>query len=566
MDENRSRFIDFLRRLTLFEGLTESQIAQIASRFTIIRLEQREALFTGREAEEHSYLILSGKVGVVNPERKKGEKEPPILGAGEFFNEEELLYAFPASAQIQALQPARLMFLSADELYALVRDFPQIKPNLTHTQEGKALARREQFRWLNGEEIIHHIARKHEFFLAASLIWPLMLFIGAVFLAILIASGAGKDFLWLAGVAISIVLALVGIAWGVWNYLDWGNDYYIVTNQRVVWVEKVIWLYDSRDEAPLETILSENVATSLIGRILHYGDVTVRTFTGQILFRNVREPYLMTELVKKHRELVSRRGHRVETEATAQAIHRLFVPADDIYIPPEPAPSPEPEQERPLGFLARYFANFLRMRFEEGIVITYRKYWTALLVKTWLPTLLILVDIFFLIGCLIFFFWGRIFAADLGLWLSLALGAWVVLFPWWLYHYADWRNDIYQVTDKYILDIERRPLGTEVKKSAPLESILSLEHERPGFLGYLLNFGNVTINVGETKFVFLSVHEPARVQQDIFNRMYTLRKQKERAEIARERDRVVQMMSFYKQNVEDKRFEDESGNYDQELS
>jgi len=93
-------------------------------------------------------------------ERKKGEKEPPILGAGEFFNEEELLYAFPASAQIQALQPARLMFLSADELYALVRDFPQIKPNLTHTQEGKALARREQFRWLNGEEIIHHIARK----------------------------------------------------------------------------------------------------------------------------------------------------------------------------------------------------------------------------------------------------------------------------------------------------------------------------------------------------------------------------------------------------------------------
>src|SRR3972149_5798232 len=266
MDENRSRFIDFLRRLALFEALTESQIAQIASRFTIIRLEQREALFTGREAEEHSYLILSGKVGVVNPERKKGEKEPPILGAGEFFNEEELLYAFPASAQIQALQPARLMFLSADELYALVRDFPQIKPNLTHTQEGKALARRGQFRWLYGGEGIHPIGRKHEFFLAASLIWPLMLFIRAVFLAILIASGAGKDFLWLAGVAISIVLALVGIAWGVWNYLDWGNDYYIVTNQRVVWVEKVIWLYDSRDEAPLETILSENVTTSQVGR------------------------------------------------------------------------------------------------------------------------------------------------------------------------------------------------------------------------------------------------------------------------------------------------------------
>jgi hypothetical protein len=256
MDENRSRFVEFLRRLSLFEGLTESQITQVASRFTIIRLEQGEALFSGREPEEHSYLILSGKVGVVNPERKAGEMEPPVLGAREFFNEEELLYGFPGSARIQALEPARLMFLSAEELYYLVRDFPQIKPNMAHTPEGRALARREEFRWLHADEVIHHIARKHEFFLAVSLIWPLMLFIGTIILAVLVASWGGDTFLGFAGAGISIVLALAAIAWGVWNYLDWGNDYYIVTNQRVVWVEKVIWLYDSRDEAPLGTILS----------------------------------------------------------------------------------------------------------------------------------------------------------------------------------------------------------------------------------------------------------------------------------------------------------------------
>jgi hypothetical protein len=279
----------------------------------------------------------------------------------------------------------------------------------------------------------------------------------------------------------------------------------------------------------------------------------------------------MAEMVKKHRELASLRAQRVEKEETAQAIRHLFVPEDDVYIPPEPPPSPEITPSpgagvRPPGFLRRNFGYFLLMRFEEGNVITYRKYWTALLAKTWLPTLLILVDLFAIMAGVILAFWGRIFAADLGFWMAIALGALLPLSIWWLYHYVDWRNDIYQVTDKYILDIERRPLGTEVKKSAPLESILSLEHERLGFLGYLLNFGNVTINVGEAKFVFLSVHEPARVQQDIFNRMYALRRQKEKAEIARERDRVVQMISFYNQNVEDRRLEDETGEYDQGVS
>jgi hypothetical protein len=91
----------------------------------------------------------------------------------------------------------------------------------------------------------------------------------------------------------------------------------------------------------------------------------------------------------------------------------------------------------------------------------------------------------------------------------------LLLFLWWLYRFIDWRNDIYQVTDKFIFDIYRKPLGTESKQSAPLENILSMEHQRVGFLGYILNYGNVVINVGETRFIFMNVHRPC-VQQDIF--------------------------------------------------
>ena len=124
------------------------------------------------------------------------------------------------------------------------------------------------------------------------------------------------------------------------------------------------------------------------------------------------------------------------------------------------------------------------------------------------------------------------------------------LFPWWLYNYVDWRNDIYQVTDRSIFDIERKPFGTESKKSAALENILSLEHERIGFLGYILNVGNVLINVGEAKFTFNDVYEPALVQQDIFSRMQQVRYKKQQEEVARERDRILKLLEIYHQEMD----------------
>ncbi len=127
----------------------------------------------------------------------------------------------------------------------------------------------------------------------------------------------------------------------------------------------------------------------------------------------------------------------------------------------------------------------------------------------------------------------------------------MILFPWWLYNYIDWRNDIYQVTDRSVFDIERKPFGTESKKSAALENILSLEHERIGFLGYILNVGNVLINVGEAKFDFrwMSTSLPAS------NRTFSagcrqMRYKKQQEEVARERDRILKLLEIYHQEMD----------------
>ena len=121
------------------------------------------------------------------------------------------------------------------------------------------------------------------------------------------------------------------------------------------------------------------------------------------------------------------------------------------------------------------------------------------------------------------------------------------------------------MTDKFIFDIERKPLGTEVKKAAPLENILSLEHERVGFFGYMLNYGLVTINVGETQFIFRNVYEPARIQQDIFNRIYSQRSQKEKVNALKQRQRFVDVIEVYHQNTEEDEEDDYYDDYDDDF-
>ena len=45
---------------------------------------------------------------------------------------------------------------------------------------------------------------------------------------------------------------------------------------------------------------------------------------------------------------------------------------------------------------------------------------------------------------------------------------------WWVYQYLDWRNDIFQVTPDQILDIDKKPFGSEERRAAPLENILAM--------------------------------------------------------------------------------------------
>jgi hypothetical protein len=106
------------------------------------------------------------------------------------------------------------------------------------------------------------------------------------------------------------------------------------------------------------------------------------------------------------------------------------------------------------------------------------------------------------------------------------------------------------VTTDEIFDIDRKPFGSEERRAAQIENILSTTYKRNGFIAYIFNYGTVTISVGGTQLAFEDVMDPASVQSDINRRrMARIAKKNEDAGSA-DRERFATWIAAYHQNID----------------
>ena len=111
--------------------------------------------------------------------------------------------------------------------------------------------------------------------------------------------------------------------------------------------------------------------------------------------------------------------------------------------------------------------------------------------------------------------------------------------------FADWANDRFQITDKQLLDLDRKPFGRETKRSAMLENILSLDYSRENIIQRIFDFGTVAVNVGDTQLDFEHVARPISVQNEIFERYNAVIRENELAESRRRQDDMVEFLAAY---------------------
>jgi hypothetical protein len=557
---DNSQILALFKEMYLFSGLDDAQLNWACSLFTQIEYPANTPVFQPGQLPDGFYIIGAGEV-YLTQKIENTLTDVDVMVAGDFFGEEALLLRRPHQVAVTTVGETTLLKVDILNFNELILQFPNVRINLERMMQSRVFVRKHNFDWLNPDEVIYQVRRKHEAFLLVTLFWPTMIVLISLIIAlsgvlVLTPSAAQTAFLILMG----LIILAAGL-WGAWNWIDWSNDYYIITNQRVVWIEQVIWLYDSRVEAPNNTIQAVDVFANYLGRLLGFGDVRVSTFTGRVALANVGEPKLMQALIQEqwHR---SQRNYQKSEEAELNRTIRGII--HDKPVPPvKPEKSTSlapPDDYTEPSLIATYFSNIFQMRFEKDNIITYRKHWISLLARAWKPMLTMVMILAGMLACGFGYYFQGIEVVDPGPVVGIGLLVLLlVVFPWWLYNYVDWRNDIYQLTDKNIFDIERRPFGTEIRKSAPLEKILTLEHERPGFLGYILNVGNVVINFGDTKLTFDSVYEPARIQTDIFTRLHQLRIRQQKIEVSRERERFLRMLEVYHQQVSEESEDYQSG-------
>ena len=163
--------------------------------------------------------------------------------------------------------------------------------------------------------------RKHWAFLMAETLFPLALAVTLMVLTVLGFFGLPAEIIEVLpqypyGALFGAVLAL---GWLWWQYSDWENDLYIVTNERIIDIEKrPLFFSEQRREASLGMI--QNVyleVPNILASLLNYGDVIVQTAgAGDFTFSNVADPH------RVQREIFQRMRAFQEAQREKEAARR----------------------------------------------------------------------------------------------------------------------------------------------------------------------------------------------------------------------------------------------------
>jgi hypothetical protein len=564
--------VAFLKKIHLFYGLKDDEFAALADELKEQMFPKDGVVFQQDTKADAFYLIYGGSVKIVHKTAKK-EIQLALLVRNDYFGELSLVTNRRRSGTAIALTDATLLVLPRANFEKLYKRSPHIKTNMELAVRSRQLARQLQFKWLRSDEVIYFLARKHWMVLWEKLAQPLL---GSVI-------PIGLFYTWLFLIhtlifAFAGVIALLALAaWVAWLWVDWGNDYYIVTNQRVVWLEKVVGIYDSRQESPIGTILSVGIEMTQLGKVFDYGNVIVRTFVGRVPFNHVSHPNEAAKMVEEYWNRTKEHAQAQEKEALKNAIRkRLNLPlkqergfGETAPLPKSGAPVPKPSAGMAaiLKFLG---SNTLKLRYESGDTVIYRKHWVVLVLDAWISVLGSLGTLFLFIGRLVqlaflpdetFISFQNGFAVDA--WAMVFLISFLPLFGWFVYQVMDWSNDQFEVTNDQIIDIDRKPFGTETRNVAPLDSILGTQYERKGILGNLFNFGTVHITAGGNKLAFEDVMDPATVQSDIDRRRMVRKVKQEEGKLAADRDRMAEWIATYHRAADEFRREDEANKRNQ---
>jgi CRP-like cAMP-binding protein/membrane protein YdbS with pleckstrin-like domain len=540
---------DEIEQIDLFSKLSRKERRMVADVFEPHEYQTRREIFTQGQHGHEAYYVRSGELRVTRVDaRGVMRRDVDHLGPGHFFGETSLLIGEPHDATVEVVRTAIVLSLEKQDFEALLKEEPSIARKLQMRPEVAKSRRAPHFSWQYPDETIIVYVHKAAFILERQLILPGLIFlVGLVSLLYGIVVGA----IW--PIIPGALLILPALALAGYRYINQHNDYYAVTNRRVIQQERSPFGRARSSEASLLNV--QNVQLTRSGQmawLFNFGDLAIETAAKheEVVFREIPDPEGTQKIIFEQKDRAvswAKAEERVAIRDAMQTRFGLQAPPEHVGEPPSP---PQKRRRRPFSRL-----HILpRLRYETGDTIIWHKHWIALIGPILNPTLVIAGGT--ILATLIAYLSSRI-NLRLGP-ILLGYAAFLVIPAiWWVWRFSNWQNDTFHISSTRIIDIDKRPFfGREERREADLERVQNITVTVPGPLGRLLRYGSVVIETaGEDPFTFDTVSKPNEVRVEIARRVEARRRQLQQDAARQQRDELLEWFSVYDYIHESKKHE-----------
>lgn len=540
-----------IRELPLFTKLPEQHLDWIAAAFRVMRLEPGDFLFRQGQPTQGMYLIVGGRTQLFQTDKFGRENHLAIVEENQYLNENALFKQSTETASLRALHTSTVLFLSRQRLMDVVSHHPEIKLYLPIPIEAERAQRKERvFQGQRENENVLLDTRRHWWAFVRKAWRPMLLALVLVIFASFLPSGAA--------ILVDIIAIVIPFPVMVFYYLEWRNDHFIITDQRVIHIERDILTFrNSISEVPIDSIQeinADNITTDPFSRPLNYGTVEIKTAgeAGNMELTIVPDPDGIQDLIFKNRERRRQAEEEEQLHTVRATVDKVLgrnasnAAADNASVTQDASVTqiePAPVKKSGLPFLPTRFAD------DDGNTV-YRKNVVFWLRGTMLPGIAFLVSTAMFLLLLIIPGLSDIRPIGLifTLFLMMIFGLWFYLADW------DWRHDMYIVSDTSIQIIHMRPFWAQDETDQiRLESVDNVISEQSGIFQTLFNYGNVKVFLlgadTDSAKVFRSVSKPKSVQSEITRRQAHYRQKQEIEAEQQRRQEIEQYLSVYHETV-----------------
>ncbi len=549
--------IDFLRRLTIFERLSEEELADLAAICKQYDFQAGALVAYQRDTADSLFMVRWGRLeavavddaGVIIPPRR-------YYGPGDYFDDTWLLTPKIHPATIRALEAGRLVKIRGEDFIRFLQEQPEAELDLSEAawqEVDRSLAAPttgtiSRLQLLPGE-LVEYESRRTGLLLAWELVLPLLLFVGIpIGIAIALRALVGQFNATI--VVISLLSSLLPLAFAILRFVNWANDHLVITNKHLVHTEfDVTTLQGKIIKIPLDRVQSVTVLRpNLLETVLGVGSVRVTTGAQDVglIFDKIRHPQEAETALFRVRQQGSSLEAGRNREALREALEQYYqIPG--AVAEAEEAAEAEVEAEGAADWLSGWFRREPPPP-DPAHTVTYGRHWVVLVRRAW-----------WVLGLVVVVLWGGVTLwQDLpgvrvpffGITITVLL---VILLGIFYYYYENWANDLFQITDHLVIDIDRGPFGfTESRKTAELINVQNVAAERPSIWATLFGYGRVVIDTAgaSAEIVFQDVTRPNEIQAEIFRRRDRLRQQQQVLDAVRRREEMTLLLDVYQQVAE----------------